>query len=1032
MANVEFIYETIPYKIQCNKEDKMSEIIFKFGKKSKLDLNTLYFVSEGQILQKELKFSEITKNDYLKVLAYKLNETQTKLANSKQNKSNFIICPICKENSILIYENEKINLSDCRNGHILNYILINEFNETQKYDTSLIKCQICKNNSKSKTAYNEFYKCLNCEIFLCPLCNMIHNKKHNIINIDKNFVCSIHKEPYSLYCINCNTNSCLQCLNEKHKNHKNIFFGDMIPNVDEIKKKIKKFKESISLFKENIEEIKSKLNLIVNNFEILYKINEEIINNYRSKERNYEILANVKLINNTCDNVINKLNDINDDKNIINKINKIFNIYKVMTNKEEINDELIMKYHVSKCDKKIFIFGAEFVKRNKYLCKIIHENKEYELTSTFDVENCNKDYIKIKLKGLNYITDMSYMFYNCFSLLSVENKSNYNFENMTNMNSAFFGCTLLESLDTFKEIDTSKVTNMSFLFSLCNKLDLSFIQNWDTNNVTDMSCMFLGCYNLEEVESLNLNTQNVINMDGMFSGCLSLKGVVNLDFKNVLNMSQIFSGCKSLDYAIHPYNNWYFPNVKDISGMFSNCNSLLVFVKEEFSVKFLNNVINMSYLFSHIDNFSDFENFEINLSNLIDISNFFHGCKYLTSISGLKINSPNIKYLNGIFEDCSSLRDISAISNWNTKNVINIEKIFKSCTKLSMIPELNWDTSNVINMSRIFEGCSSLKDISGISNINTKKVKYLNNLFYKCTNLISIPKMNWDTTNVIDMREAFSECTLLKDISGISNFNTINLKFVNLMFYGCINLIELPLLNWNTINILNMSGLFGQCKELNSIKGISKWNTINVRSMHSMFFECEKLSSLNGLQSWNTHKVNCMSRMFKGCNNLSDLTPLKNWNTGNVIDMSSMFSDCKISSLLPISNWDTKNVINMSYMFSELNLIDSYRKNCPNILQDGNFLTFTGIGIYYLISDYNYISDLSGLEKWDTSNVENMSYMFSKCKKISSLSPISNWNTKKADINGIFNECKDDLKIPPNFNKEGYDVRKSDGSTRPI
>ena len=58
--------------------------------------------------------------------------------------------------------------------------------------------------------------------------------------------------------------------------------------------------------------------------------------------------------------------------------------------------------------------------------------------------------------------------------------------------------------------------------------------------------------------------------------------------------------------------------------------------------------------------------------------------------------------------------------------------------------------------------------------------------------------------------------------------------------------------------------------------------------------------------------------------------------------------------------------------------------------------------------------------------------MFSKCKKISSLSPISNWNTKKADINGIFNECKDDLKIPPNFNKEGYDVWKSDGSTRPI
>ena len=65
----------------------------------------------------------------------------------------------------------------------------------------------------------------------------------------------------------------------------------------------------------------------------------------------------------------------------------------------------------------------------------------------------------------------------------------------------------------------------------------------------------------------------------MFSGCLSLKGAVNLNFKNVLNMSQIFSGCKSLDYAIHPYNNWYFPNVKDISGMFSNCIFFIGFCK---------------------------------------------------------------------------------------------------------------------------------------------------------------------------------------------------------------------------------------------------------------------------------------------------------------------------------------------------------------------------------------------------------------------------------------------------------------------
>jgi hypothetical protein len=139
---------------------------------------------------------------------------------------------------------------------------------------------------------------------------------------------------------------------------------------------MKDLKKSIALFKQNIEEIKSKLNSIINNFEIYYKINEEIINNYKSKERNYEILKNVSQISNSSVNIINKLNDINNDNDIIDKLNKIFNIYKIMNTKEEVNDEIVMKYYISKNDKKINIFGADFVRRNKYLCKIINENKE--------------------------------------------------------------------------------------------------------------------------------------------------------------------------------------------------------------------------------------------------------------------------------------------------------------------------------------------------------------------------------------------------------------------------------------------------------------------------------------------------------------------------------------------------------------------------------------------------------------------------------------------------------------------------------
>ena len=514
MSSVEFIYEGISTIIQCKPEDIMSEILTRYASKSNLDLNKLYFVSDGQMLKKELTFSQITKANSIRVLVYQMNENVPPLVSSTKTKSKFIMCPTCKESSIINFENDKIYLSKCRNGHQLKNIFLNEFEETQKYDMTIIKCQICKNKNKSETTFNEFYKCLTCNIHLCPLCISIHANEHDIINMDKNYTCSKHNDSYSVYCIDCRINSCVQCFNEKHKNHKNIFFGDIIPNIDVIKNKMKEMKKSIDLFKQKIDEIKSKLNMLVNNFEIFYNINQNIINNYKTKERNYEILTNINQINKNSINIINKLNDINNDNDLMNKLNKIFNIYKVMNSKEEINNELVMRYYVSKNDKYINIFGNEFVKRNKYLCKIIHEGNEYELTDIFNVENYKKEYLEIKLKRLNYITDLSYMFYNCFSLLSVTNENNYNFKNITNMSSMFFGCTLLESLSTFKQISTNNVTNMSFIFSLCNKLDLSFMNNWDTSNVTDMSYMLSGCLNLENINDFKINTKKVINMSG--------------------------------------------------------------------------------------------------------------------------------------------------------------------------------------------------------------------------------------------------------------------------------------------------------------------------------------------------------------------------------------------------------------------------------------------------------------------------------------------------------------------------------------
>ena len=47
------------------------------------------------------------------------------------------------------------------------------------------------------------------------------------------------------------------------------------------------------------------------------------------------------------------------------------------------------------------------------------------------------------------------------------------------------------------------------------------------------------------------------------------------------------------------------------------------------------------------------------------------------------------------------------------------------------------------------------------------------------------------------------------------------------MFSNCLLLKKLDLSNFNTNNIINMSGMFSYCKSLLALPDISKWNTNN-------------------------------------------------------------------------------------------------------------------------------------------------------------------------------------------------------------
>ena len=97
-------------------------------------------------------------------------------------------------------------------------------------------------------------------------------------------------------------------------------------------------------------------------------------------------------------------------------------------------------------NKYIDIFGFYFVNNNKNICRMIIDNKEYEISEKYNIKNYNKNKLEIKLKGIDNVNNMSYMFGGCPSLSSLPDISKWNTNNVNDMSYIFYKYSSLSSL----------------------------------------------------------------------------------------------------------------------------------------------------------------------------------------------------------------------------------------------------------------------------------------------------------------------------------------------------------------------------------------------------------------------------------------------------------------------------------------------------------------------------------------------------------------------------------------------------------
>ena len=168
-----------------------------------------------------------------------------------------------------------------------------------------------------------------------------------------------------------------------------------------------------------------------------------------------------------------------------------------------------------------------------------------------------KNLVYFSWYGTNNATNMSNMFCNCHSLISIPYLDTASVTNMYNM---FSNC---YSLISIPALDTSMVTNMYNMFSYC--YSLTSIPALDTSSVTNMSTMFICCYSLPSIPALD--TSSVTLMNSMFKNCYSLTSIPALDTSSVTVMADMFRSCYSV-ISIPPLDT---SSATSMSNMFLDC-----------------------------------------------------------------------------------------------------------------------------------------------------------------------------------------------------------------------------------------------------------------------------------------------------------------------------------------------------------------------------------------------------------------------------------------------------------------------------
>ena len=558
------------------------------------------------------------------------------------------------------------------------------------------------------------------------------------------------------------------------------------------------------------------------------------------------------------------------------------------------------------------------------------------------------------------------------------------------------------------------------------------ISQWGSNPWTSMKDAFRGCINLNVTATDAPVLSGVTEMIRMFEGCSSLNpsGAAAAAFNTwntstILDMFSLFYGASAFNANI---GGWNTAAVTRMPTMFYNATSF----NQDLNSWNTASVTNMANMFRGANSF----NGDITSWNTASVKNmqtmFYNANSFNGDISNW--NTGEVTNMSNMFTYATSFN--KNIGNWNTGAVTNMGAMFSSASSFNQDIG-NWNTANVTDMQFMFKDATTFNQ--DLSSWNTSAVTIMSSMFASATSF-NQEIGNWNIGSVISMANMLDNSGL-----NINNYdNTLigwasqtpqhnvplgaaNLKYCAgdaarsklISTFGWTITGDFPdcsgafITRWKTstpnesITIPTFGSGYDYNVDWGDGSAISSGQIDNVTHIYAaageqkititgsfpriLFNNYGDKDKIVEISQWGNNSWTSMDRSFWGCKNMN-ITATDVPVLSDVTDMRYMFNDCVSlnptgDAAIALNKWNTGNVTDMSYLFYGASLFNTDIGSWnTNSVKDMSLM-------FYFATTFN-----QNIGKWNTVAVENMSGMFLSANSFNQ--NIGKWNTGAVNTMG--------------------------------